>query len=106
MARAPKDPVAEENARRANEHDLKSDYGLVSPTGVFWSCGFADHAVTRAKLDVDDNKKQIKGWIHVSGNSWDLYGRGEPTQAQLNTAMDWWQAEPEYRVMPKIRDGW
>lgn len=102
-----RDPIARYNENKVKaydrHHDLKADYGLVSPEGVFWSCGYADHADTAEKIGIAGN---MNGWIHVAGHGWDLYGNGAPTQAQLDTAMDWWQAAPMFRHMPKINNGW
>lgn len=96
------------NARQGIEitpdHDLESDYGLVSPEGVFWSCDFYGHSRLGHKDEVNayDGFGRLKpGWIHVRRKDWEMEAWREPTQRQLDTAFNWSLFGVERRV-PEI----
>lgn len=82
--------------------DLSSDYGLVSPEGQFYDCGFCGHTYLARCLGLERGILS-RGWIHVAEEAWDFeYADDEMNQKQIDCLFAWVQAAPEYRSYSRV----
>jgi hypothetical protein len=78
------------------QDELKgAEYGLITPDGEFYSCGYAGHyalafGLTQSgKLNINETHGHY-GAVHVSGFEFDnIYKGYRVTQAQLDTMFDY-----------------
>jgi hypothetical protein len=60
----------------------------IKPDGKFIKLDYGEHSWILNKEDVDYDKAEKEGWIHLSGGYFDVYKK-KPSQRQLNIIFDW-----------------
>lgn len=83
-------------ARRPDPCPLdRFETGLLSPTGVFYSCEFECHSDLARDLGYEDSSEAMRhGYVHVSLTTFYQNYRPPVTQDQMNAIFDWSQARP------------